>query len=42
LARDIEKTISVDIQQQIAKIAQLVEHDLAPKEWTRSDLGKKY
>ena len=29
LARNIEKTISVDIQQQIAKIAQLVEHDLA-------------
>ena len=29
LARDIEITISVYIQQQIAKIAQLVEHDLA-------------
>ena len=29
LARDIEITISVYIQQTIAKIAQLVEHDLA-------------
>ena len=29
LARDIEITISVLIQQTIAKIAQLVEHDLA-------------
>ena len=26
---------------QIAKIAQLVEHDLAPKDQTRSDLGKE-
>jgi hypothetical protein len=42
LARDIEITISVYIQQTIAKIAQLVEHDLAPKEWILSGLGKRY